>query len=750
MANYDGYVIDVWKQYYPQEVEIKHTPVLDQYDIHEEIGTGAFGVVHRCTERATGNTFAAKFVNTQNEADKATVRKEINTMSVLRHPTLINLHDAFEGDKEMVMIYEFMSGGELFEKVADDSNRMTEAEAIEYTRQVCKALCHMHEMNYVHLDLKPENIMFTTKKSNELKLIDFGLASYLDPKESVKVTTGTAEFAAPEVANGEPVGYFTDMWSVGVLSYILLSGLSPFAGENDEETLKNVKKCDWNMDDPIFNQVSENAKDFIRKLLVAEPSKRMTIHEALNHPWLSSGEVGGGQVIPNDRYHSIRDSIRQKYDAWPEPVPPLGRISNFSSLRKHRPSEYHIHDAFFERSEAQPRFIIKPFSTSVSEGQSANFYCRVIASSPPIVTWHHDSDELKQSVKYMKKYNGNDYGLTINRVKMDDKGEYTVRAKNSYGSKEEVVFLTVNRKSEEFKSEPLQPMRKAISPPKVEEFKEKEIRPNFSFHLRPRMIQKNHQCKLICTLQGNPLPKVEWFKDGAPVDQDRVQTTFRSGVCTLEIFNTRVDDAGTYTCKATSPLGEDISECVVTVQTKGGEPMPRVSSYRTRRVHDSLRVNEVEKSRSYSDFRTESSSYSSSRSSYSSTFESTRSAADDLKLKVSTEPPNFTAKLKDVTVDHGEQIMLSCEVDGNPSPLIEWLHNGERVTDPRLVTSFSGGKAALTISEAGADDVGEYVCRASNSAGQESCRANVTVRPAPNVPNGNGHVENGSVEEGLR
>ncbi|KAK6032069.1 hypothetical protein OSTOST_01754 [Ostertagia ostertagi] len=94
MANYDGYVIDVWKQYYPQEVEIKHSPVLDYYDIHEEIRN--------------------------NEADKATVRKEINTMSVLRHPTLINLHDAFEGDKEMVMIYEFMSGGELFEKVADD------------------------------------------------------------------------------------------------------------------------------------------------------------------------------------------------------------------------------------------------------------------------------------------------------------------------------------------------------------------------------------------------------------------------------------------------------------------------------------------------------------------------------------------------------------------------------------------------------------------------------------------------------
>lgn len=114
-----------------------------------------------------------------------------------------------------------MSGGELFEKVSDEKNRMSETEAVEYMRQVCEALRHMHEMNYVHLDLKPENIMFTTKKSDQLKLIDFGLAAKLDPKEIVKVTTGTAEFAAPEVVANEPVGFYTDMWSVGVLTYIL-------------------------------------------------------------------------------------------------------------------------------------------------------------------------------------------------------------------------------------------------------------------------------------------------------------------------------------------------------------------------------------------------------------------------------------------------------------------------------------------------------------------------------------------------
>ncbi|VDM69940.1 unnamed protein product, partial [Strongylus vulgaris] len=433
---------------------------------------------------------------------------------------------------------------------------------------------------------------------------------------------------------------------------------------------------------------------------------------------------------------------------------PLGRISNYSSLRKHRPAEYHIHDAFFDRSEAQPRFIIKPYSTTVTEGQSANFYCRVIASSPPIVTWHHDMTELKQSVKYMKKYNDNDYALTINRVKMEDKGEYIVRAKNTYGSKEEVVFLTVQKKSEDFVSRPLEPMRKAPTPPRVEEFREKEIPPNFTFHLRPRLIQKNHQCKLICSLQGYPIPKVEWFKDGAPVNQDRVQTTFRSGVCSLEIFNTRLDDAGTYSCTASSPLGEATTECVVTVQTKAGEPMPRVSSYRTssyrRSVYDSLSANDVERSRSYADIRSD----SSSKYLQESSSPEKRSAADDLKMKISSEPPNFTSKLKDVNVSQGELVEMSCEVGATPSPLIEWLHNGEKVTDPRLVTSYSNGKATLRITEAEPNDAGEYMCKASNSAGDESCRANLTVQPISNGNvngvNGTEHKEDGAREEELR
>lgn len=99
---------------------------------------------------------------------------------------------------------------------------MSEAEVINYMRQICEAIKHMHERNIIHLDIKPENIMCQTKKSSNVKLIDFGLATKLDPNEIVKISTGTAEFAAPEIVEREPVGFYTDMWAVGVLAYVLL------------------------------------------------------------------------------------------------------------------------------------------------------------------------------------------------------------------------------------------------------------------------------------------------------------------------------------------------------------------------------------------------------------------------------------------------------------------------------------------------------------------------------------------------
>jgi serine/threonine protein kinase len=124
--------------------------------------SGAFGVVHRCIEKATGKTYAVKFIPTLNPADKATVRREMEVMMELNHPKLLHLHDAFEEEVEMAMVTEFIAGGELFDRIADPNYKMTEAEAIKYMRQICQGLKHMHENNIVHLDLKVRK----RKKSN--------------------------------------------------------------------------------------------------------------------------------------------------------------------------------------------------------------------------------------------------------------------------------------------------------------------------------------------------------------------------------------------------------------------------------------------------------------------------------------------------------------------------------------------------------------------------------------------------------
>jgi hypothetical protein len=477
--------------------------------------------------------------------------------------------------------------------------------------------------------------------------------------------------------------------------------------------------------------------------MIVDYRSRMTIHEASEHPWLCDDftlkDERYQQAIPNQRYHRLRDHVRQKYDAWPPPMPPLGRIANYSSLRKHRPLEYHLHDAWFDRRDAQPRFIIKPYSTSCLEGQSANFYCRIIAASPPIVTWHHESKELKQSVKYMKKYADNDYGLTINRVRLDDRGEYIVRAKNSYGSREEVVFLNVQKVRVPSPTRVDEPPRKVVPLKDVQMFEEPEMAPKFSFHLRPRLIQTNHHCKLICSVQGNPPPKIEWCKEGRPVNEDRVQISYRHGVCTLEIFNTSIDDAGEYSCTATNRLGEDSTVCLLTVQGRTGEQQPArssvVSSYtRTRRVYDSLRVatTEVERSRSAADVP--------SRRAGPSLTESTpppplvvHRPKDDMDanhvIAEMSSPPTFSQPLSDVLIDSGQPVEFACQVNGVPEPFIEWLHNGERLSvSDRVSSSFVGGRAKLRINDVRMEEAGEYSCRASNSAGSETCKATLCLR----------------------
>ncbi|NXU00527.1 MYLK3 kinase, partial [Buphagus erythrorhynchus] len=271
-------------------VSVKQGEVTSSYSVcrHQVLGGGRFGQVHKCTEISTGLNLAAKIIKVKGAKEKEEVKNEINIMNQLNHVNLIQLYDAFEAKNNITLIMEYLDGGELFDRITDENYRLTELDAILFTKQICEGVHYLHQHYILHLDLKPENILCVNHTGNQIKIIDFGLARRYKPCEKLKVNFGTPEFLAPEVVNYDFVSFPTDMWSVGVITYMLLSGLSPFLGETDAETMNYVVNCSWDFDAEAFEQLSEDAKDFISRLLVKEKSCRMSATQCLKHEWLSN------------------------------------------------------------------------------------------------------------------------------------------------------------------------------------------------------------------------------------------------------------------------------------------------------------------------------------------------------------------------------------------------------------------------------------------------------------------------------
>ncbi|XP_057559853.1 myosin light chain kinase 2, skeletal/cardiac muscle isoform X2 [Hippopotamus amphibius kiboko] len=252
------------------------------------ISSGKFGAVCTCTEKATGLKLAAKVIKKQTPKDKEMVLLEIEVMNQLNHRNLIQLYAAIETSHEIVLFMEYIEGGELFERIVDEDYQLTEVDTMVFVRQICDGILFMHKMRVLHLDLKPENILCVNTTGHLVKIIDFGLARRYNPKEKLKVNFGTPEFLSPEVVNYDQISDKTDMWSLGVITYMLLSGLSPFLGDDDTETLNNVLSGNWYFDEETFEAVSDEAKDFVSNLIVKDQRARMNAAQCLAHPWLNN------------------------------------------------------------------------------------------------------------------------------------------------------------------------------------------------------------------------------------------------------------------------------------------------------------------------------------------------------------------------------------------------------------------------------------------------------------------------------
>ncbi|XP_062411305.1 myosin light chain kinase 3-like [Sardina pilchardus] len=299
-------------------VTTKTQPINSFYAISmdEILGGGRYGQVHKCLEKASGMTLAAKIIKARSPKEKDVVRNEIQVMNQLDHANLIQLYAAFETRYGITLVLEYVEGGELFDRIIDDSCNLTELDTVLFIRQISEGLQYMHRMYILHLDLKPENILCVSRETNKIKIIDFGLARKYKPREKLKVNFGTPEFLAPEVINYDFVSFPTDMWSLGVITYMLLSGLSPFLGDDDNETLNNILACQWSFDEVAeFEQTSDEAKDFITRLLVKSKCWRMSASQSLKHPWLSDRGL-------HYRLYERQKQLDLSKDTPPPPPPP--------------------------------------------------------------------------------------------------------------------------------------------------------------------------------------------------------------------------------------------------------------------------------------------------------------------------------------------------------------------------------------------------------------------------------------------
>ncbi|XP_071735156.1 CDPK-related protein kinase-like isoform X1 [Rutidosis leptorrhynchoides] len=269
-----------------------------KYEIGEEVGKGHFG--HTCKARCRkgefkGQIVAVKIISKSKMTTAIAIEDVHREVKILRaltgHKHLINFYDAYEDHDYVYLIMELCEGGVLLERILARGGKYTEDEAKSVLIQMLTVVSFCHLQGVVHRDLKPENFLYASKdKDAELKAIDFGLSDFVCPEEKLDDIVGSAYYVAPEVLQRS---YSTeaDVWSVGVISYVLLCGNRPFWGRTESGIFRSVLKNEPKFDEAAWDNLSFEAKDFVKSLLNKEPRKRLTAAQALCHPWIRNDNI---------------------------------------------------------------------------------------------------------------------------------------------------------------------------------------------------------------------------------------------------------------------------------------------------------------------------------------------------------------------------------------------------------------------------------------------------------------------------
>ncbi|XP_014826218.1 PREDICTED: obscurin-like isoform X4 [Poecilia mexicana] len=348
----------------PQEREVelgKRRRLFSVYDVHEEIGRGTFGVVKRVIHRRTGEVFSAKFLPLRSSS-RTRAFQERDLLSRLAHPRVACLLDFFCTRRTLVLITEICCSHGLLDHLLMRGS-VSEKEVQFYVQQILEGVCHIHSMNIMHLDIKPENILMVYPPKDEIKICDFGFCQEIDTSRHQYSVLGTPEFVAPEIVHQEPVTVATDIWAVGVITFLCLVCRCPFVGETDRATLLRVGEATLNWDAPDIVCRSPEARNFLHTVLQPDPETRPSAFECLSHEWLQDGNAGEDTDEINTR--SLKDFISKR--KWQRSLTSIGSVLTL------RPIPELLDAPLRETSVAVPREPQEHSSTSLSSGSSSEY-----------------------------------------------------------------------------------------------------------------------------------------------------------------------------------------------------------------------------------------------------------------------------------------------------------------------------------------------------------------------------------------
>ena len=271
----------------------------DKYEVVREIGSGGFSRCLLVKNKITKASYACKELQKKSLSDYEGLMREVNLMIKLDHPNIIKLYEYYENDKSIYLIMELCTGGELFDRIVENTEngtQYTEKQAASLFRQMMDAINYCHKNGIVHRDLKPENLLFLNKTENSpIKVIDFGMSKRFDSKHFMSEKVGTAYYISPEVLQGK-YDEKCDIWSAGVILYIIICGYPCFNGEDDDEIFAAIQKGKIAFPSPEWDDISDDVKKLIKKMCCS-PEKRLTAEQVLNETWVKDNAPNSNKTL---------------------------------------------------------------------------------------------------------------------------------------------------------------------------------------------------------------------------------------------------------------------------------------------------------------------------------------------------------------------------------------------------------------------------------------------------------------------